>query len=98
MRCESATMIQEKFCYIRRAGKPWELGKSHHQLAHESYEGEPGSDECIRVPHASGGDFIAYFSRVNDHMARYRDEYGCFVDIMMATPSLVSHINRITDC
>ena len=93
-------MIQDKFCYIRRTGKAWELGKSHHQLALESYlslEGEPGSDECIHVPHASGGDFIAYFSRVNEHMSRYRDEYGCFVDIMMATPSLVSHINRITD-
>ena len=94
-------MIQDKICYIRRSGKPWELGKSHHQRALESYlslEGEPGIEEYICVPHVSGGDFIAYFSRVNEYMSRYRDEYGCFVDIMMATPSLVSHINRITDC
>jgi len=93
-------MIQEKHCYIRRTGKQWEPAKSHHQLALESYlslEGEPGSDECIRVPHASGGNFIAHFSRVNEHMSRYRDEYGNLVDIMMATLSLVSHINRITD-
>lgn len=94
-------MIQDKFCYVRRTGKPWELGKSHHQRALESYlslEGEPGSDECIRVPHVLGGDFIGYFSRVNEHMSRYRDEYGNLVDIMMATPSLVSHINRVIDC
>ena len=98
MRFESATMIQDKFCYIRRTGKAWELGKSHHQRALESYEGEPGmEEEYICVPHASGGDFIAYFSRVNEHRSRYRYEYGNLVDIMMATPSLVSHINRITD-
>lgn len=94
-------MIQEKSCYIRRTGKQWEPAKTHHQRALESYlslEGEPGmEEEYICVPHAAGGDFIAYFSRVNEHMSRYRDEYGCLVDIMMATPSLVSHINRITD-
>ena len=93
-------MIQDKLCYIRRAGKPWESARTHHQLALESYlslEGEPGSNECIRVPHVAGGDFIAYFSKVNEHMYRYRDEYGNLVDIMMATPSFVSYINRIVD-
>lgn len=101
MRFESATMIQEKYCYIRRAGKQWELAKSHHERALEAYlslDGEPGSDECIRVPHVSGGDFVGYFSRVNEHMSRYRDESGNLVDIMMSTPSLVSHINRVVDC
>jgi len=92
-------MIQEKHCYIRRAGKQWELAKSHHERALETYmtlEGEPGSDECIRVPHVSGEDFIGYFSRVNEHMSRYRDEYGNMVDIMMETPERVAQINRIT--
>lgn len=95
-------MIQDKVCYIRRSGKPWESARTHHQRALELYlslEGEPGmEEEYICVPHVSGGDFIGYFSRVNEHMSRYRDEYGNLVDIMMATPSLVSHINRVMDC
>ena len=93
-------MIQEKHCYIRRAGKSWERGKSHHARALESYlslEGEPGSDECIRVPHVSGGLFVAYFSKVNDSMYRFRDEYENLVDIMMEVPARVAYINRIMD-
>jgi len=93
-------MIQEKYCYIRRAGKQWELAKSHHEHALKSYmalEGEPGLDECIYVPHSAGGLFVAYFSRVNDKVYHFRDEYGNEVDIMMETPERVEYINRIVD-
>lgn len=59
-------MARDTFCYIRRSGKPWELGKDHHERALESYlslEGEPGSDECITVPHVSGGTLSPTFPK-----------------------------------
>ena len=93
-------MNEEKVCYIRRAGKSWERGKSHHELALNSYlsiEGEPGSNECISVPHVSGGTFVAHFSKINDIVYRFRDEYGNNVDIMMEVPARVAYINRIMD-
>lgn len=95
-------MIQDKVCYIRRSGKPWESSRTHHQRALESYlsiEGEPGmEEERISVPHTEGGLFVAYFSKINNDVYQYRDEYGNLVSIMMATPSIVAYINRITDC
>lgn len=87
-------------CYIRRQGKPWERGAIHHDHALLSYcnmEGKPTCNARISVPHASGGWFIADFSKVNDALYQYRDEAGNEVEIMMAHPETVAFINRIID-
>ena len=67
----------------------------------EGAEGEePGAipeTALIYTDHEDGGLFMAHFSRPNEHHYRYVDEYDNTVDIMMAEPAIVSHINRITD-
>uniref|UniRef100_A0A6C0KTY5 Uncharacterized protein n=1 Tax=viral metagenome TaxID=1070528 RepID=A0A6C0KTY5_9ZZZZ len=89
-----------EICYIRRKGQAWVEGKEHHSIALATYrkeEGEPEEDCCIAVPHCQGGFFVAYFSKINDNVFHFRDEYDNEVDIMMSTPATVAHINRITD-
>lgn len=96
-------------CFIRRHGQPWTRGSLHHrraleaflasqegqphQAAQEGQEGQPG--HRISVPHTNGGDFVAFFRRVNSAVYEYRDEYGQTVDIMMSSGSHAAYINRI---
>jgi len=87
-------------CYIRRAGQPWVAGNDHHSAALARYrnmEGEPGNKCRIAVPHTLGGSFVAYFSKINDDVFQYIDEYNNTVQIMMCTPEWAGHINRIID-
>jgi hypothetical protein len=90
-----------ELCYIRRAGQPWVQGKDHHSIALAHYrnmEGEPGEKCRITVPHSLGGSFVAYFSKINEKVYQYIDEYNNEVSIMMCTPEWAGYINRITDC
>ena len=87
-------------CYIRRPGPDgWVRGRSHHKDAYDAFMNHSPQTEPIRisVPHLDGGYFVAYFSRVNDRVSQYVDEYNRRVDIMMSTPGEVGFINRIID-
>lgn len=87
-------------CFIRRDGDFWKRGSTHHLAALTAYrnrEGEPGNVVRISVPHLRGGDFIAYFSPINEEMCCYRDEYGNEVEIIMMEPARAAHINRVMD-
>ena len=92
---------QQEECFIRRPGpQGWTRGRAHHRQALEAFlamyqEG----DEPVRisVPHLDGGDFVAFFRRVNPQVCQYRDMYNQTVDIMMSTPSYAAFINRVID-
>lgn len=96
----------EPVCYIRRNDRQgWVRARPHHQAALalyqrtlESYVGEQ-DHQPIRVstPHVDGGDFIAEFTRCNDVISVYHDEYGNHVEIAMMTPSYAGFINRVID-
>lgn len=91
-------------CFIRRHGQTWTRGRAHHRRALEAFlssqEGQPqpeaeGPGHRISVPHTDGGDFVAFFRRVNSALYQYTDEYGQIVQIMMSTGSHAAFINRI---
>jgi hypothetical protein len=87
-------------CYIRRAGPDgWVRGRAHHQAALQAFLAERPNNNPIRieVPHSDGGNFVAHFTRVNQEVSRYIDEYGNRVDAMMCTPSYAARINRLID-
>lgn len=94
---------QEEQCYIRRQGQPWTRGRSHHYHALQSYFSHPNANNSpneathLSVPHQDGGIFAAWFSKVNQSVYRYRDEYNQQVEIMMAHPGYTAYINRIVD-
>ena len=99
-------MRDTRQCYIRRANAPWVEGKSHHRAALQMYmtyyvdnveAGAIPEEAAIRVAHVEGGTFIATFSYVQDTLYQYVDEYRNIVQIMMAEPSFISHINHITN-
>jgi hypothetical protein len=98
---ENASIMRDtKKCYIRRANLHWVEGKLHHQNALELYMnrmGEPGEGIEIETPHVNGGMFKAKFSRINEHVYQYVDEYHNTVAIMMDEPEHVGFINRIRD-
>lgn len=88
------------FCYIRRPGPDgWVQGRTHHKDAFDAFMALPTQNDPIRisVPHLDGGNFVAHFSRVNEHYSEYVDEYGRRVEIMMSTPGYAAYINRIID-
>lgn len=98
--------MSEKKCYIRRKNSQWEEGKSHHKIALNSYMTlyvdplEPGmmpAGAFICADHVDGGLFAAHFSYVGRSVYQFLDQYGNIVQIMMAEPAIVAHINRITD-
>lgn len=95
-----------EICYVRYAGKPWERGRFHQERALRLYlseplrlymKAEPMTPITISVPHIRGGQFIAHFSKINDSVFHYQDEYKNEVDIMMCTPEKAAYINRIMD-
>jgi len=99
-------MRDTRQCYIRRANAPWVEGKSHHRAALQMYTtyyvdnveaGAIPEEAAIRVAHAEGGTFIATFSYVQDTLYQYVDEYRNIVQIMMAEPTLINHINHLTN-
>ena len=99
-------MRDTRQCYIRRANAPWVEGKSHHRAALQMYTtyyvdnveaGAIPEEAAIRVAHEQGGIFIATFSYVQDALCQYVDEYDNTVHIMMAEPTLINHINHVTN-
>ena len=93
-------------CFIRRSGQPWTRARAHHRQALEAFlssqeeqpsqEGQPG--HRISVPHTDGGEFVAFFRRVNSVVYQYRDEYEQTVEIMMSSgSSYAAFINRVVD-
>lgn len=99
-------MIDPTTCYIRRSGSPWIRGRTHHEIALNSYIAlyvsrlEPGQTPAggiICADHEDGGRFVAYFSCVQDSLYQFLDQYGNTVQIMMEKPERVAYINRITD-
>jgi len=99
-------MINTKKCYIRRNNSHWQEARAHHERALELYvityvaTTEPGimpPTEQISTEHVDGGLFVAHFSYVGHGVYQFIDESDNRVSIMMAEPSIVSHINRITD-
>ena len=87
-------------CYIRRAGPVgWTRSSSHHREALLRFLDLPPTNEDVRisVPHVSGGDFVAWFRRVNSIVYQYRDENGQIVDIMMSSSGQAAYANRIVD-
>lgn len=87
-----------EICYVRYAGKPWERGRFHQEQALRLYmKAEPMTPITISVPHIRGGLFVAHFSKSNDSVFHYQDEYKNEVDIMMCTPEKAAYINRIMD-
>ena len=98
--------MSEKKCYIRRKNSQWEEGRSHHKIALNSYKTlyvdplEPGmmpAGGFICADHEDGGLFAAHFSYVGRQVYQFLDQFGNIVQIMMAEPNIVAHINRITD-
>lgn len=95
-------------CYIRREdGNGWIRGKEHHQKALLSFINTPyypsNHSIYISVPHIQGGNFVAYFNRIQDidddnhnHLSAYIDEYGNNVQIMFSKPEYANYINRLT--
>jgi hypothetical protein len=51
----------------------------------------------ISVPHLDGGDFVAFFRRVNPEVCQYHDMNNQTVDIMLSTPSYAAFVNRVVD-
>ena len=89
-------------CFIRRQGQPWTRGRAHHRLALETFldeyiAGQEEEELQIVVPHTDGGDFVAWFRRLNSSVSQYRDEYGQTVYIMMSHGAEVGFINRVID-
>ena len=87
-------------CFIRRAGPlGWTRSSPHHQVALLRFLDHPqtNNEVQISVPHGSGGDFVAWFRRINSAVCQYRDETGQRVDIMMTSSGHAGYINRIID-
>lgn len=91
-------------CFIRRRGpQGWTRGRAHHQAALEAFMEDPSSQQIganpvrICVPHLDGGEFVAWFHKVNASVYQYRDEYDQVVDIMMSSGPYAAYINRIVD-
>lgn len=88
-------------CYIRRQGQPWNRARSHHRTAMERFleeeANEPGRVYRIVVAHSDGGEFIAWFRRLNPIVCQYTDEYGQVVGIMMSSSGQVGFANRIVE-
>ena len=87
-------------CHIRRPDRQgWVRGRAHHQTAFQAFLASPQNNNPIRieVPHMDGGNFVAYFRRINNELFQYTDEYNNYVDIMMCTPGHAGFINRIID-
>ena len=59
----------------------------------------PPTNDAVRiaVPHTDGGEFVAFFRRLNAAVCQYTDENGNVVDIMMSSPSHAAFINRVVD-
>lgn len=89
----------EVYCYIRRQGAGWTRGREHHKNAYDAFMNHVPQNDPVRVsvPHMDGGDFIASFSRVNNDMVQYIDEYNNRVEMMMCPSSYAAHINRVID-
>lgn len=92
--------------YIRRSGPMgWTRGRPHHQQAlllfqeqeEQQERGNHAEEREIRVPHTDGGDFVAWFHRVNQVVYQYRDENGAVVDIMMSSSGHAAYVNRLID-
>jgi len=98
-------------CYIRRNdGNGWVRSRSHHRHALESFlhisVNNRNGEVHVCVPHDDGGNFEATFRRHNiddiyheqhvQSMAKYRDDYGRNVDIIMANPGYIAYVNRVT--
>lgn len=88
-------------CYIRRQGQPWNRARPHHQAAMERFLEEEGNEPNrvyrIVVPHSDGGEFIAWFRRLNPIVCQYTDEYGRAVAIMMSSSGHAGYANRIVE-
>ena len=56
-----------------------------------------GEPVRVSVPHVDGGDFVAFFRRVNAIVCQYHDAYGQDVDIMMSAGAYAAFANRIVD-
>jgi hypothetical protein len=87
-------------CHIRRAGpQGWTRSRPHHQEALLRFLDMPPTNDPVRiaVPHTDGGDFVAFFRRLNAAVCQYTDENGNVVDIMMSSPSHAAFINRVVD-
>ena len=99
-------MLETKKCYIRRAHSQWVEGKSHHRAALQLYmilyadRVQPGikpAEATISTEHASGGQFVAQFSYVDESVYQFVDNYENIVQIMMEEPERVAYINRIME-
>ena len=92
--------------FIRRRGPMgWQRGRRHHQEAlllfveqeQEQQRQQREEEIQITVPHMDGGNFMAWFHRMNPVVCQYRDEYGAVVDIMMSSSGQAAFANRIVD-
>jgi len=97
-------------CYIRRyyENNGWIRARTHHKEALKSFLHTPlcntNNSVYVSVPHEDGGNFDAYFSVYENQikneniqiMAKYTDDYGRYVDIIIAKPSYVAYWNRLT--
>lgn len=104
-------MSNDFVCYIkRRDGNGWVRARAHHRQALDSFLQTPinnvNQGVHISVPHGDGGNFEATFNRQNiddiqngqyvQYMAKYVDEYGRNVDIIVADSAYVAYVNRMT--
>jgi hypothetical protein len=89
-------------CYIRRKGPTgWTRSRPHHREALLRFldlsRSSENSEISISVSHVDGGDFVAWFRRVNPVICQFRDESGSIVDIMMSSSGTAAFANRIVD-
>lgn len=91
-------------CHIRRRGpQGWARGRAYHQAALVAFLEHPSAEQLnaepvrISVPHLDGGEFVAWFRKLNASIYQYRDESNQLVDIMMTSSSHAAFINRIID-
>ena len=82
--------------YLRRNNNDgWIKGSSHHQTALLQFQNDE-SNPIISVPHEKGGLFKAYFTKSNNEIYQYIDEYENKVEIAFFEPNKAAYINRLT--
>jgi hypothetical protein len=87
---------ESKKCFVRHQGELWVQARPYQEEALRIFQQEEGDDIRILVPRGEKNPFIAYFSRINENLCRYRTEKGKEVQIVMERPSRIGFINRIT--
>ena len=82
---DSNNSNNSKQCYIKRNDE-WQKARLHHYLAYNEYLNTINKrhGQLIEVPHAEGGDFVAWFFETSvKGVFRFHDQYDNEVFIKM---------------